>query len=275
MEKTERIIYTKNTFHLGDCIYSLIFFYNIEEYIKQNNIIIHFFCAHENYEQILDFNNCSNVVIFPLSSCPINEHIYDLWIGSSNYKYNWSYSIQNQNIKYDCFFCNYYNSILDLWNIPIKIEKFIYKDLNLTERCENINKRTNNKYTNIDFLINNGVPRSGQLDYNLEEWNNFLIKLSKIYKIVTTQKIEGIICTRDDNLTAKDIASISLNSKNIIAIESGVIAGFYNSYITDNPDVTVYNLSRYHYHECSFSNFNFTYKISDLNWLLENYTDQK
>ena len=273
MESVEiKNIYTKNTFHLGDCIYCLIFFYNIQEYIKQNNIIIHFFCADENYEQILDFNNSSNVVIYPLSSCTINENIYDLWIGSPDYPYNWFNQIKNPNIPYDCFFCKFYNNILNLWNFPINIEKFIYEDINLFERCENINKRTNNKYTNIDFLVNNGIPRSGQYNYNFDEWNNFLIKLSKIYKIVTTQKIEGIICTRDDNLTAKDIASISLNAKKIIAIESGVIAGLYNKYITDNPEVTVYNLSSHNYHSCSFTNFHFTNNLNNLNFLLENKT---
>jgi hypothetical protein len=105
MENTETLIYTRNIYHLGDCIYSMIFFYNIEEYIKNNNIIIYFFCADENYEQILDFNNCSNIVIFPLSTCPNNKCVHDLWIGSNDYKYNWFN--KNENIKYDYFFLIY------------------------------------------------------------------------------------------------------------------------------------------------------------------------
>jgi hypothetical protein len=59
------------------------------------------------------------------------------------------------------------------------------------------------------------------------------------------QKVENIKCTRDYNLTAKDIAAISLNIKRFIVIESGIIAGLYNDYLVDNLDVTVYNLSKF------------------------------
>ena len=99
-------------------------------------------------------------------------------------------------------------------NIPVIIEKFIYKDTELIKRAVNINLHSDNYYKNIDFLINNAIPMSGQFDYNLIEFNNYIVKLSKKYNIVTTQKVENIKCTRDYKLSAKDIASISLNIKN-------------------------------------------------------------
>ena len=73
-----QILYTKNIYHLGDCIYSLIFFYNINDYLIANNIIIYFYCNNEYYPQINDFNNLNNVKIrcsIVLSSLmhPINK----------------------------------------------------------------------------------------------------------------------------------------------------------------------------------------------------------
>jgi hypothetical protein len=141
-------------------------------------------------------------------------------------------------------------------------------DTELFSRCDNINKCTNNKYLNIDFLINNAYPMSGQINYDINEWNNFILQLSKKYNVVTTQKVHDIKCTRDDNLTVKDIASISLNITNFIFIESGVISGLYNKYITENSKVTVYNLSKYEYHKCSFHNFIWKSSINELRFLL-------
>ena len=262
------IIYTKNLLHLGDCIYSLIFFYNIHDYLKNNNIFIYFYCLNDHYPQIKDFNNLDNVKIFSFECIPNNQKVYDLWIGSNDYNYNWYIAINEPIIAYDIFFCKYYNNILKIMNIPITIEKFLYKDNELLKRCMDINIRTNNNYDNIDFLINNGTPNSGQFDYNLLEFDNFIIKLSKKYNVVTTQKVENIKCTRDYNLTAKDIAAISLNIKNFIVIESGVVAGLYNEFLADNENVTIYKLSNYYYHFCSFKNFHHINNLQELHFLI-------
>jgi hypothetical protein len=263
-----QIIYTKNEWHLGDCIYSLIFFYNINDYLKNNNTVIYFYCNNENYSQINDFNTLENVKIFSINLIPNDKKIYNLWIGTGDYGYSWYNAIAEPIIAYDIFFCKFYNNILKHMNIPVIIEKFVYKDDDLMKRHLNINASTNNYYTNIDFLINNGMPRSAQFDYNLVEFDNYIIELSKKYNVVTTQKVQNIKCTRDYNLTAKDIASISLNIKNFIVIESGIIAGLYNEYLVDNPDVIIYNLSKYDYHFCSFKNFHYKKNLKELRFLI-------
>ena len=43
-----------------------------------------------------------------------------------------------------------------------------------------------------------------------------------------------MLCTFDDNLTIKDIASISTNVKVIIAINTGPITGIFNEYTLKN-----------------------------------------
>jgi hypothetical protein len=263
----KKIIHTKNFTHLGDCIYNMIMFKNIYEYLENNNIYIHFYCTNDNVEQVKDFNNSNNVIVESIDKMPNNVKIYDLWIGCSDYEYNYYSNIETEN-GYDIFLCKFFNNFLKLINIPIQMDKFIYIDADLFTRCDNINKTTNNKYMNIDFLINNGSPRSGQINYNINEWNTFILQLSKKYNIVTTQKVDGIKCTRDDNLNVKDIAAIALNINNFICIESGVISALYNKYITENNKVVMYNLSQYNYLKCSFPNFIWKSHINELNFLL-------
>jgi len=65
MEKRE--IYAKNIYNLGDCIFILICFKQIEDYIKENDIFIYFYCREDHIIQIKDFNDSNNVTIFPLS----------------------------------------------------------------------------------------------------------------------------------------------------------------------------------------------------------------
>ena len=54
--------------------------------------------------------------------------------------------------------------------------------------------------------------------------------LDEKYSIVTTKKIEGINCTRDDNLTVKNIGALSTKVKVIIAINTGVVPALLNTY---------------------------------------------
>jgi hypothetical protein len=218
---------------------------------------------------VKDFNESNNVTIFPLSELSnVETNVYDLWMGTPDCKYNWWNAIKEPIIPYDHFFMNFYNNFLETIEIPIKLEKFFYKCDYLIDRCNEINNITNNKYIGIDFLINNSEPKSFQLDYNLEEWNNFIINLSKKYKVVTTQKVDNIPCTRDDNLTVKDVAAISLNIKNFILIESGVTVGLYNNYMTETQEITVYHLSKYYYHKTSFHNWKMYDHINKLTFLL-------
>ena len=71
--------------------------------------------------------------------------------------------------------------------------------------------------------------------------------MDKKYKIITSEKVEGINCTCDDKLTVKDIAALSTRAKNIIAINSGVVPGLFNSETLNNIENIYYfdNLNTY------------------------------
>lgn len=262
--KNSRKIYTKNELHLGDNIFCCIVFDKISDYIEKNNIFINHYCTPDNIEQVSEFPNTKNIKILPLDQMPKNEKIIDLWIGSEDYTYN----VFKSKEPYNDFLLKFYNTILKQIDIPIIIDDFTFDNDELLDREKKINERTHNKYKNIDFLFLNGEPRSEQLTYDKNEWDGIIKRFSEKYNIVTTQKIEGINCTRDDNLTAKDISAISKNAKKIIAIDSGVAAGLFNKYVIKNVE-TVYYLCEKDNCSCSFPNFKHKNNISDMLFLLE------
>jgi hypothetical protein len=246
-------------------------FEKIKDYIEKNNIFINHYCTPDNIEQVSEFITTKNIKVFPLNEIPNNKKIINLWIGSDEYDYN-NYSIFNDSNKsepYNDFLLNFYNNVLKRINIPITIDNFIFdNDEELFDREKNINERTQNKYKKFDFLFINGAPRSGQLvNYNEKEWDDIIKRFSEKYDVITTKKIEGIKCTRDDNLTIKDISAISKNAKKIITINTGPIVGLYNKHVIDNVE-SVYCLCDNNNCEYSFPNFIYKRNISDILFLL-------
>ncbi len=98
---------------------------------------------------------------------------------------------------------------------------------------------------------------SYQFNYNELDWINLSNKLKNKYKIVTTKKIDNILCTLDDNLSIKDIAALSTKVKILIAINTGVIPGCLNVY-------TINNLKKAYIFDiyCKYSYLNFENKNS-------------
>lgn len=230
-----------NKYHLGDNIFNIIFFNIINDYLTEHKIIINYYCLNQYIYQINEFNTCKNVTIKDIIYVP--QIASELWINNEKIGYTLiqKYDELNQNsinvkkrIDYNDYYVNFFNSLLEKLKFNIKIGKIYYKDKDLFKRYKTINDKHNNKYHKLDILIANSQPFSDQYNYNKSEWDYHIRFLSKKYKLVTTTKVEGIPCTLDDQLTVKDIASISLKAKVIIAVNSGVVPGFLNKYTINN-----------------------------------------
>jgi len=233
----KRIIKLYNEFHLGDQIFNFILFNNIKNYIEENNILIEYYCETQYHHQVSEFNLSKNVSI--LEYIPGNDNGFNLWIGSSEFEEN----AHNKKSEYmDIFMVHFFNEFLQKQNIPILIEKLEYKDPDIQRRYEDLDMKYNSKYSNIDFLIINSTPRSGQYIKDEKKWNNFISKMNLKYNIVTSEKVEGVKCTCDDKLTVKDIQSISVHSKKIIVISSGVIPALFNTDTLNNVEI-IYSFS--------------------------------
>ena len=256
-----KTLYFTNPLHLGDTIFSMIFFNNIKNYIEKNNIIIDFSCNQLYHTQLKEFIMSPNIIISNVdentsSSSIINSDLkpirINIWIGNELYPFNW---YNKGDMCMNDFLLVFHNNIInkinimEQLNIPLLINRFEYNDMDLLTRYDNINNKLNNKYKNIDILIVNSVPLSNQFSFDENSWNNYINLLNTKYKIATTKKVEGVVCTMDDNLTVKDIASISTKCKIIIAVNTGVVPGFYNTFTLDNVKKIYYfdNTTYYSY----------------------------
>jgi hypothetical protein len=223
------IIHFHGNHHLGDTLISFIVLYNLKDFFEKNNKTVYFYMKNEHIDQMNDFIPIKGMQIFDISNKPCNS--IELWdcndyIFEPNGRKN-KYSKMYSGLSQNRYYLNYFNIKLKELNIPISINRFCYEDEDLIYRYDNLH----DKYKNIDILIINSEPLSGQYIYNIDNWNRGIKILNEKYKIVTTKKVnENILCTRDDNLKIKDIAAISTKVKVVIAINTGPLIGLFNKF---------------------------------------------
>ena len=260
-----RTLHIHNLYHLGDNIFNFILFNMLKSYIDKY-FIIHYYCQPEYIKQVSEFKTNNNIHIFSISEKPSDS--FELWINNRKILYNHDIEVErlrrkgiHQRISYNKFYVKFFNFALYFLKINLKINKLAYKDNNLFKRYDEINAKCNNKYSNIDILFLNSTPMSGQFNYDKIKWDNYIINSSNYFKIITTTKVENINCTMDDNLTIKDIAALSMRTKVIIAVNSGVLPGCFNIYTLKNIKHAYIFDDRNYY---TYSNFENKNNIEDI-----------
>lgn len=241
-----KLIKLYNRFHLGDQIFNFILFYNIKNYIEENDITIHYYCNNEYHWQISEFNCSKNILIFELNPNVKLDDGLHVWIGDRIYDICWYTQADAFQRKLNLFYVAFFNEVLQKLKIPVPFKKLEYSDPDLLTRYDQVNQRCNNKYAELDFLILNSTALSGQYYRNDAQWIPLILLLNEKYRIVTTEKVPGVNCTQEDRLSIKDIAAVSTKVKKIIAVTSGVITGLFNTYTLSNVEV-IYTFS---YNDC-------------------------
>lgn len=262
--KSNKIYYLHNSYHLGDNVFNLILFYIIKDYIENNNIQIFYYAKNEYLPQLREFICSENIKLDSLENKPNNS--IEIWICNNFFKYIHSPKVFH--ISYNKFYINFFNNVLSKLKLNCSINKLFYIDNDLIERYDKIPSI----YKDFDILILNSQPLSGQYKYDKNLWDNYIINLNKKFRVLTTTKVDGILCTYDNRLTIKDIASLSTKVKVIIAINSGVVPGLLNYY-------TLTNIKHFYNFDdrCFFSYPNFENKklITDIHFEeLEKYINQ-
>lgn len=245
---TPTIINVRSRFGLGDSLIDFIFFSQIAKYIEQHNIHINYRCKVSHHSNLKLFNSSNNIHILPYTKVG-----YELWQGTEPI-YSGKYV--------EDLLCNMFNKFLKIHNIPIILDTFEYKDSDL------LIKNIDIEPINIDTLIINSSPTSGQFIHDKNELNNFIIELSKSRNVVVTEYLNDSI-TSLHNKSVRTIAEVAKNAKTIIAINTGPSLGLYNSEILDKVD-NVYILdttNHYIFKTRKFTKFN---KINNLHFLLNN-----
>jgi len=249
-----KVYHLHNSYHLGDNVFNFILFYLIKDYIEHNNIKIFYYAKKEYCPQLKEFM-CSKNIYLSFWEVKPNCSI-ELWINDKLFDNR--HDNQKMPLCFNEFYKIFFTEVLKKLSIPIKISRFYYEDPTLITRYNEFH----DKYKKFDIFILNSKPLSGQFEYNKHQWDNYIINLTRHFNILTTTKVNNdILCTMDDNLTVKDIASLSTNAKVIIAINSGVIPGLFNIYTLKNVrHVYVFDTRCFY----SYPNFENKQNITDI-----------
>ena len=241
-------IHLWNGLHLGDQIFSCIYFYNIKDYIEKENIKIYYYIPENYIFQVSGFIPSINI---ELRDIKFRKGL-NVWIASNEIEYNWHKYLKTIDFPIlDSFLVDFFNSVSNKLNIPVRMPEFKYRDNDLIPRYNCLPE----KYKNLDFLIINSLPLSGQVDMTpqfINDMNNTIFELNNKYKIVTTNKLNEIHCTLDDSYTIKTIAAISTHAKIIIAINTGPLVGIFNEFTLNNSKM-IYFVDK----NCTFANKKF------------------
>jgi len=199
---------------------NLKFFYNISSIMKENNIFINYYYNPEsikNAGELQKYTDSNTMLVKPYSEAPKNA--IELWMRNEIDGINF--------VNFTKYYSLFYSNILrqiGLEGMGIDTSLFQKEDYLLT-----IYDSLDDKYKDIDILIINSEPKSGQFNYNKEAFDSLIKKLSESHRVVTTSPVnDSIPCTMDNGLTLQDIGAVSTHSKYILGIATGPMIPCFN-----------------------------------------------
>jgi len=213
-----RAISFYNEHHYGDNILNLKFLYNISSKLTNRKINYYYQDTYNKKKELDRYVNKDIVQLLPLRSKPADA--IHLWMGNDI----GSVICTDFERYYELF----YKNILSTLAINADIDTSLYQP---EPYLEDIYKGLNPKFHDLDVLIINSHPQSGQFKiYDKAPIDNMCIRLQGKYKIATTTPVnDAISCTMRDGLSLQDIGAVSTHAKYIIAVFSGPITACFNS----------------------------------------------
>ena len=209
-----------NNYHYGDNVLNLKFFYVNAKLLKERGIHIHYYYDNSYINDLTELERYVDpavVQLHPHSEKP--DSAIELWMGK-----------RIDGLAYDDDFVKYYTAfykqILGYLGLQdLNIDTSLYQP---EEYLKDIYAKLDTKYHDLDVLIINADPQSGQQN-DKTKMNDLCIKLSKKYRVATTTLVNSdILCTYNDRLKLQDIGAISTHAKNIVSIFSGPITPCFN-----------------------------------------------
>jgi hypothetical protein len=218
-----------NSFHYGDNILNLKFFYNISAKLKEKGITITYMYDPgyiKNVKELERYVDSKVVTLKPIPSGGPGDAI-SLWMGDPINE------VTPMNTSMEVYYDLFYKKILGHLGLdPSNIDTSLYQD---EPYLEDIYRKLDSKFKDIDILIINAEPQSKQFVYDKKKMDQMCKRLSKTHNIVTTTPVDDSIkCTMRDGLALQDIGAISTRAKYIIAIYSGPITPCYNLLAKNN-----------------------------------------
>jgi len=227
---TERkVYYFSNGGHYGDHILNLKFFYNISEHLKQNNIfIVYYYSDHVKNVGELERYVDKECVELEISYTDVRSgSVNEIWMRNT---------VDNISAwgNFSQFFVHLYSYILRTIHLDDKDidTSFFQKEDYLLD----IHEKLDDKFKNVDILVLNAAPQSGQFPaYNKEQFDELARALNQKYRIVTTSFVDtSIPCSMEAGLALQDIGAISTHAKYVFGLNSGPLIPCFNSHAKAN-----------------------------------------
>jgi hypothetical protein len=221
-----------NSFHYGDHIWNLRFFFNNAALLKSKGIKIKYFYDSSYIKNLDELKRYVDPDVVTLDTGSLPDGAIELWIGRDI-----------NGIKHTAlepYFVQYYGKIVTILGLEGEnINTSLYQK---EDYLQDIYNKLDDKFKDLDILMINAAPQSGQYSkFDAERFKEACIKLSKKYKIASTSEADpSISCTMRDGLLLQDIGAISTHAKYIIGVQSGPIVPCYNEAMKQNVKKIIY-----------------------------------
>ena len=208
--------------HLGDNLFNLKFLFDISPILKEKGIKVkYYYEPHyvKNVEELKRYVNPEVMTLETIQNAPKNAT--QLWMGDT-------VDGAPRYTPVDVYFPKFYAMMLEKMGLKDSgIDTSLYQK---EPYLEEIYQKLDPKFKDLDILIINAEPQSGQFVYHKLLFEKMCKKLSTKYKVAITSPIDddtSIPCTFKDKLLLQDIGAISTHANYIIAVNSGPLVACY------------------------------------------------
>lgn len=214
-----RTLFTHNPFHLGD---SFVWLNALRRIARENHgrKFVHFGNANQLGELSPVVEDIPNIELFSYDSVQWHDHKPNALNSWKNHREHWVKS----KLRWDwsAFTLEHHNFMAKKLNVHTR---FNHRDELLFDYpALNPNSVTPGMWF-YDFLVVNSRPNSGQLacmaDHENSDLDNLATELSKRYKVIVTNPVHGLECTRDSAKSLTDIGRLSMLCQHHVMVSTG------------------------------------------------------
>lgn len=207
--------------HYGDNILNLKFLYNNAELLKANDIFIHYHYPAGNIGKVEELQRYvdGGCVELDASAAPPDAVVF--WMKDP---------IDGLTVwdNFSAYYSLLYRNILQTLSLEDKgVDTSLFQK---EEYLLDIYEGLDETYKNVDILILNAEPKSGQFAYNKAQMDALIREISQRFRVVTTTPVDpSIPCTMDGGLSLQDIGAVSTHAKYIFGVNSGPLIPCFNA----------------------------------------------
>jgi len=207
----------------------------------------------KNIDELLRYVDPDVVTLEPLT--PYNKkNSKQLWMGNKIDSIDYT--------EVDRYFSEFYKKIAETFGIEGMNTSLYQKE----DYLNDIYNTMDDKFKDLDILMINATPQSGQLKFDKEKFDEAAKKLSAKFKIATTSPADDSIpCTFTHGLMLQDIGAISTHAKYIVCVNSGPMVPCFNELTKNNVKrVIMFDKYNMRFKELPVLRFNSDYNVRDI-----------